>query len=212
MNKNNDIIIVGAGGFGREILSWLETDPRNFKIKGFLSPNKTDLDGYKNMPPILGSEIDYKIAEGDLFILAVGDIPLKEKIASKLKERGAKFANYVHHTAYVANNVTYGEGAVVGPLTCVSNNAKIGNFVTINASCMIGHDATLEDYSVVSPQSGMMGFSKLSYKSFLAAHCVIAPKIVVGSNVVISANTTILRDVPDNSMVASPLPRTMPRM
>ena len=211
MKKNSEIIIVGAGGFGREVLSWIETDPRKFNVKGFLSPNKSDLDGFKNMPPILGSEMDYKVTENDLFILAIGDVPLKEKIAMKLKERGANFANYIHHTAYVANNVTMGEGVIVGPLTCVSNKVHLDDFVTINASCVIGHDAIVEKYAVISPQSGMMGFSKLSAKSFLGAHCVVAPKMVLGTNVVVSANTTVLRDVPENMLVASPLPRMMPR-
>lgn len=212
MKDKNQVVIVGTGSFGREIFSWIKSGSQGVDVKGFLSSNKADLDAFPNLPPILGDEKDYQFEPSDRFIVAIGDVGLKKKIVSILKERGAQFFSYIHPTSYVVDSSIIGEGVIIGPLCCISNCAVIGNFVTINAACVIGHDVEISEFSILSPQCGLMGYAKLGKNVFFGAHTIVAPKIQVGQNSVISANTTLLRDVPDNSFVAGVLPKIIPRL
>ena len=81
-----NLIIVGAGGFGREVFHWLEdwirfdeTRKHDFQIKGFLSLDEGELDGFEMPIEILGDENTYKIEKDDLFVMGVGQTTLKKK-------------------------------------------------------------------------------------------------------------------------------------
>ncbi|MFA5153417.1 MAG: hypothetical protein WC554_12710, partial [Clostridia bacterium] len=96
-----NLIIIGARGFGREVLQYVEDYNReNIKnqyngplyidkrhhIKGFLDDDKSleekyNLKGYH----ILSSVYDYKIQKDDYFICAIGDSYYKEKIYNYIK-------------------------------------------------------------------------------------------------------------------------------
>src|SRR5438046_506016 len=67
-----DIIIVGAGGFGREVYQWASVSfsPDQYRIKGFLSQNCHDLDGYNVRLPILGNDQTYYVKPNDRFLYA----------------------------------------------------------------------------------------------------------------------------------------------
>ncbi|PKP58950.1 hypothetical protein CVT91_07645, partial [Candidatus Atribacteria bacterium HGW-Atribacteria-1] len=64
-----NIIIVGAGGFAREVYYWVNDtfSKESYKIKGFLSYNQKDLDGYNIKGGIIGNDDNYKIEENDRF-------------------------------------------------------------------------------------------------------------------------------------------------
>ena len=77
-----NLVIIGAGGLAREVFDLanvcFSNDP-NFKIKGFLSAEETNIEslGY---PKILSNSTDYKIEVGDVFFCAIGNVLLRKKI------------------------------------------------------------------------------------------------------------------------------------
>lgn len=85
-----DIVIIGAGGFGREV-AWLIEDinkvNNEWNIVGFVDDNKsiqgTEINGYK----VVG-DIDW-LKEQELFVVnAIGDPIIKKKVMDRLD--GAK--------------------------------------------------------------------------------------------------------------------------
>ena len=50
-----DLIIIGAGGFGRELLSMLEDvfDPQHYRFKGFLAQDPDALSKFGVQAPVL---------------------------------------------------------------------------------------------------------------------------------------------------------------
>lgn len=205
------IFILGAGGFGKEVYKWLREDLKpDESIKGFLSGSADDIKGEKDFPPYLGTIDGYAPEIGDVFLLAIGDINARKKIVSNLKEKGASFYSFVHSSCVVTDGVKIGEGCIVAPLSVISNNAVVSDFVAINTQCLVGHDAFVGDHCVLSPLSGIMGGVVLSAEVFLGANATVAPRLKIGKGSKISIGTSVLRDVPENCLVAAPMPKVMP--
>src|SRR4051812_44598210 len=92
-----NLIIIGASGFGREVLTWVFDHPRNgvdWRVAGFLDSRKDILDGfakdaaklpgavpyeaelqakYRRDVRIVGDPATYQPQEDDIFLCAVGD-------------------------------------------------------------------------------------------------------------------------------------------
>lgn len=197
------IIIIGAGGFGREVYQWAKDsfDPELYRIKGFLSPNKDDLIGFNINSPILGHEDNYQIENNDRFICAVGNIDLRKKIVEKLKSRNALFVSLIHPSAIVADTALIGEGVILCPFTLVSDHAVIGDFTMMNFYSSCGHDSKVGSFSVLSPYATVNGFVTLKNEVFLGTHSTVVANKTVGYQSKVNANSVAMSNVPDYSFV-----------
>lgn len=198
------LLILGAGGFGREIY-WLATESigfdEEFDVKGFLDPDIHRLDNFKGYPPIVGFEATYAIQPDDVFICAFGDITLKEKCCKIIKERGGKFISLIHKEAYISKNVIIGEGCIISRGVAISCDIQIGNFVSIQGFAVIGHDAIISDYVSLGTRTFLGGATKIGYASILHTNSIILPMVSVGRNCVVGAGAVVIKKVKDGDTV-----------
>ena len=203
MSSNKQIIIVGAGGLGREVYHWTKAAYQGleYEIKGFLAKDDPDLRSFGIDLKVLGDETSYRVQENDRMILAIGDIDIKVRVVATLKELGARFATLVHPTAQVASSAAIGEGVVICPFALVAANATIGDFVTLNFYSSCGHDSRVGSYSVLSPHAALSGSAEIGERVFMGTHSTVVPLRKVGSRSKISANSVAMKDVPAGSFV-----------
>ena len=198
-----NIVIVGAGGCGREVYLWAKDsfDFTKYQIKGFLSNNKSDLDNFDIKVGIIGDPDYYEIKENDRFLFAIGNIETKKRLIEKLKNKGAKFLTLIHPTAIVASTKKIGEGVVICPFCLVSDNVQLGDFVMINSFVTCGHDVKVGKYSILSPYVSLNGFVILEDEVFLGTHATVIAGKRVGYRSKVSANSAVMRNVPPNRIV-----------
>jgi sugar O-acyltransferase (sialic acid O-acetyltransferase NeuD family) len=203
-----DLIIVGAGGFGREMYQWLSdwrvtVRPKrpSYRIKGFLSNRADDLDGFDLPVGILGDPDDYAVEADDRFVLAIGTIKVRKRIATRLKSAGGHFLTFQHPTAVVASSATLGEGVIVCPFATISVNVRLDDFVLVNCYASCGHDATLGKHCVLSPYATVNGFGRLEDDVFMGTHATVTAHRCVGTRASISANSVALSNVRGDSLV-----------
>ena len=198
-----NIVIVGAGGFGREVYLWAKDsfDFTKYQIKGFLSNNKSDLDNYDVKVEIIGDPDYYEIKENDRFLLAIGNIETKKRLVKRLKNKGAKFLTLIHPTAIVVNTGKIGEGVIISPFCLISDNVQLDDFVMINAYVTCGHDAKVGKYSILSVYAVLNGFVVLEDEVFLGTHATVIAGKRVGYRSKVSANSVVMRNVPPNRIV-----------
>ena len=85
------LLIVGAGGFGRELMGWAEDVTRAeqcWEFGGFLDRNPKALGRYLRGAQIIGDPECYMPSEGDVLICAVGDPETKLRLCKGLEARG----------------------------------------------------------------------------------------------------------------------------
>lgn len=192
------LIIIGAGNFGREVLCWAKDipgDQRTWEIKGFIDDNLSSLDGYDVGIPILSSISDYVPQPDELFICAIANPKIKIKVCRELEDKGAVFTNIFHPTSVVGSNNSLGKGIVMCPYSVVTTNVTIGNHVTINLHSTIGHDAVLEDGVTLSAHCDITGFVHLEKGVFLGSGARLLPKARAEQFAVIGAGCVVLKHV-----------------
>lgn len=196
-----DIIIVGAGGCGREVLQWImdiNTINPTWNIKGFIADDKaTAFSTIKCDIPILDTITDYKPLETDYFTCAIGSPQGKEAVVSKLKAKNAKFVNIIHPKSLISNNCIIGEGLIAYPYSVISPFTTCGNFVTLLSSS-IGSCCSIGDFSSISSYCHIGNSVKLGSLCQLSSHSFISDNITLGNNVFVAAGSFVSNNFGDS--------------
>ena len=199
-----NLIIVCAGGFGREICN---TAPdcygygTKFVLKGFLDDTESPLKDYPGYPPVLGSIDSYVIEPDDVFVCALGSVEGKKKCVQRIEARGGEFISLVHKTATIARNTTLGRGCIIQEDARISCDIRIGNFVTIQDECMMGHDVCIGDWSHLNPRTFLGGGVILGEGVHLFPYAIVHPRRRVGDYASVGAGAFVIRNVKPHATV-----------
>lgn len=198
MNKR--LIIIGAGGFGREVAWLVERINKNsptWNLCGFLDDNESTHGSIENGYRILGG-CDYLLKEqGEIWcVCAVGSAIIRKKIVKKVsKYPNVKFATLIDPDVIYSESVKIGEGSIICAGTILTVNISIGKHVILNLDCTVGHDAVLEDYVTVYPSVNISG-------NVTAGECVelgTGTQIIQGKRIthgsIVGAGSVVVRDI-----------------
>ena len=201
--KTKRILIVGAGGFGREVVQWaLDAWPSQAdRIAGFLSADADCLEERASQLPMLGDPANYEPKSGDGLVLAIGIPEARRLVAESLASRGGEFLTLIHPTAIVAPTAMVGAGSIVCPYSILSDSTSIGRCVLLNYHASLGHDASAGDHAVLSPYASLGGHAHIAEDVFMGLHASVGPGKRVGARSKISANSCALCDVPADSII-----------
>ena len=189
-----DLIIVGAGGFGREALCLaLEINKirKQWNILGFIDDNHDALNGVKCDYQIIGSIKNWIPEENQVFAIGISAPVAKEKVTTHLKSRNAKFITLISPHVYVGPYTEMGEGCVV--YGSIGDNVKLGNFVHI-AGSMIGQDSVIGDYSTTS---GFVNVASaiIGKRVFIGSNSVILNHLKVGDDAYVCAGSMVFSNI-----------------
>ncbi len=203
------LIIIGAGGLGREVAQYVEdinnTDiGEKYEILGFVDDDETKKDIIYNNIKVLGGleAITDLISNDEIYTFcAIANPASKKKVAEKLKKYKCQSINLIHPTAYIANNVILGTNVLVAPLCVLTTNIIIGSYVHLNPQCGIGHDTVIEDYVTCYWSVNTGGFVHISEMSELGSKTFIKQNVLIGKYVVSGAGAVIVKNIPPKSTV-----------
>jgi sugar O-acyltransferase (sialic acid O-acetyltransferase NeuD family) len=197
------IIIIGAGGHGKEvaqILSEQHRDSSQYEVFGFIDENK-EIHGKKiNGVLVLGgiSWIEENKSDELKAICAVGNPKIMRLLSNKIKSLGIEFTNAIHPNAYIAPNSEIGKGVMIFQNTSISVNVKIGDFVTINVNSSISHDTIIENYANINPKVAVAGNVKIGESSFIGMGSSVIQGVTIGSFTTLGAGSIVVKDIPSN--------------
>jgi len=198
-----NIIIVGASGFGREVLRLIENINEaspTWNVLGFLDDNPNALDGVECEYTIIGSIEDWEPNHDVSLACALAFPEVKKKVVEMLKERGAEFATLVHPNAVVNPRSTIGEGTIVTNNCSISDNAHIGAFCTILGSG-VAHDASVGDYSTLSGKCQLNGHVTVGRMVYMGCGVLVAPSVKIGDGATIGIGSVVISKVKDGTKV-----------
>lgn len=198
------LIIVGAGGFGREVYAWATQHPdcgEAWEIHGFLDDDTTVLDRFEYPVGIIGTVSGYVPQADELFVCAIGSPAIKQIVCEKLLERSANFHTLIHPSAVVGVNVKLGRGVVICPQAVLTVDIELGDFVAVNCHSSIGHDVVIGDYTTLSGHCDVTGNVRIGASTLLGSGARILPSKKVGSNALVGAGSVVIRSVGDGQKV-----------
>jgi sugar O-acyltransferase (sialic acid O-acetyltransferase NeuD family) len=199
------LVILGAGGFGRELLSWIEDInsilPR-YEAIGFLDDASTNQ--VVAGKPLLGALDQATRMEGVQFALAIAKPQVKAAVVQRLELAPEKWAELIHPTARIRERTTHGIGLILGPFSSLSVDVQVGNHLFLNGGAAIGHDSRLGDFCTLSPLAQILGGCMLGNRVSLGTSSVVAPGSILGDDVTLGPLTSTMRRVPDGVTLAAP--------
>lgn len=205
------VLVVGAGGFGRETLDVLEAVNRcagqqEYVVQGVADDSPSDSD----LALLLQRGIKYLGSTADVisrsnrklrYLIAIGDPEGRRYIDQKLRHAGFMATSVVHPTAVIGSNFQMASGVVICAGVQISTNVLLGEHVHINPGGIIGHDAKLFGYVSVNPGAIVSGHVRVKSRTLLGAGAVVLQGLTVGEGSVVGAGAVVVGDVPRDSIV-----------
>lgn len=198
------VVIVGAGGFGREVYSWARHHPdcgRAWEILGFLDDDPNVLEGFEYEVPILGPVANHQPDAEELFLCAIGTPDIKRAVCQQLLDRGAVFLTLVHPSVVLGENIQLGQGVVLCPGVVLTCDIQVGDFAMINCLSSAGHDVRIGNWATISGHCDMTGFTEFGDSAFMGSGARILPGKKVGPRALVGAGSVVLGNVPADSKV-----------
>lgn len=192
-----NLIIVGASGFGRELVQWIEdinAVNQEWNILGFIDDNPDALDGYKCDYSIIGDIQTWCPKKDEFFACALAFPSVKQKVVKSLKEKGAQFVTLIHPTALINKYAKIGEGVIITPRSNINADAVVGDFVSVLGSG-IGHDAIVGDFTTLSGRCSINGHVKIGKSVYIACGVSIAPSKKIGDCATVGIGSVVISNV-----------------
>jgi sugar O-acyltransferase (sialic acid O-acetyltransferase NeuD family) len=198
-----DLVIIGAGGFGRTVYWQCDADygnNREWTIKGFLDDRADILNGFNVPKPILGSPFEYQPTDNDIFLCALGEPRMRRKYAAPLVAKNVEFINLRTEVAY-PESAKLGQGIIFERKVQVGSDTRIGDFVTILSMSVIGHDVSIGDYVEIGSFAFIGARAMIGSDVQIHPHSCILPGVSVGDRAVIGAGSVVIKNVPPDATV-----------
>lgn len=200
-----NIVIVGAGGFGREV-QWLieriNAQGEQFHLLGYIDDGVecgTIVDGL----PVLGN-MEYLLSYHDRLAVAcaVGSAKTRRSLMNKLQDKANLiFPNLIDPSALCSDRIMMGHGNIICAGNILTVDIRIGDFNIINLDCTIGHDAVFESYITVYPSANISGCVTIGAGTEIGTGSHIIQGITVGSDTVVGAGAVVIREIPSECTV-----------
>ena len=198
------VLIIGAGGWGREVLHQLiHGDAANgveWYVDGFLDGRAHILDGYNVEVPIVGDPMTYVPKPDDAFVCAIGEPRERYKYVQPILEKGGKFIPICTQT-FLSSRVHLGQGCLLGHWVQSGPDVWIGDFANIQAQATIGHDVRIGIYAHLGAQVFVGGGARIGDFAVLHPRAMILPGVAVCDDAVVGAGAVVMKDVPAGATV-----------
>jgi sugar O-acyltransferase (sialic acid O-acetyltransferase NeuD family) len=198
----SELVVYGAGGFAREVAQLVGDLARAgapITLVGFLSDDPAVHGTTVAGLPVLGGR-EFLEAQSGRFDVAigVGTPAVKRRLAAHVRAHARSCPALVHPTVVTSTSVMFGSGAIVCAGSILTVDVEVGDFVTINLACTVGHDSRLGDYVTLAPSVNVSGDVKVAEGTDVGTGSRIIQGQRLGHWSIIGAGAVVTTDIPDN--------------
>lgn len=195
-----DIIIVGAGGVGRETVQLIDdinTTDQVWNIKGFVDDNHDLLGKNINGYEVIGNIDELNSFDNEIYIICTISNPIvKKRIVDRITNYQVKYANLIHPTAIVSSYASLGIDIIVQAFCLLSPNVVIEDHVQLNPQCGIGHESIIKKYSSIYWNVNLSGNVIIGEGCILGTKSTVLQQRAIGDWSTVGANATVVKDLP----------------
>ena len=196
------VVIVGAGGQGRELRDLLLD--LGLEVAGFLDdadPDRIAARGARLDAPVLGP-VDLAERPELPFVLGLGWPQPRAAALERLARVGRPALDAVTHpSAVIGRHVDLGRGTVVAAASVVTTGTSLADHVLVNYGCTVGHDVRIGVGTAVMPGASVSGDVTIGANVLIGGRAFVREGVRVGDGAVVGAGAVVLRDVPPGGRV-----------
>lgn len=202
-----DLVIVGCGGFGREVFQIARSSDPHGTRWGHIyfvddEPDSTAQAHIVSLGSKVWGTVDGLISAKPVALaIGVGDPPARERIVGRLSGSGHTYPVLVHPDSTVAPDVHLGEGCIIAPGARISTAVTLGRHVQVDQNVTIGHDTVVEDFARLNPAACIAGSTRLGRRGLVGSNATVLQNLVIHPDAVVGAGAVVTRDVPNRAVV-----------
>lgn len=198
------IVVIGAGGFGRETLDTIDAVNRSaaatvFDVVGVVDagPSAENLERlHARGVRWLGTPSAWlNSGQNAQYVIGIGNPSARGRVADDFERAGIMASTIIHPGATLGSAVTLGAGSVVCGGVQISTNVALGRHVHVNPNATIGHDATLNDFVSINPGAIISGDVSLGSFTLVGAGAVVLQGLSIGVQALVGAGACVTRNV-----------------
>jgi sugar O-acyltransferase (sialic acid O-acetyltransferase NeuD family) len=202
------LILVGAGGLGREALAAVRAGA-SWCVKGFVD-DRADLRGTAvDGAPVLGP-IDYltdgSVIPGRTHALICtgrpGNTRSRVVIDERLSAAGVPCATLVHPSASLAPGTQLGAGTLVLAQVVTTTALTLGRHVVIMPHVVFTHDDVIGDYTTFGAGACLAGGVIVEPGAYIGSGALIREYVTIGAGALVGMGAVVTRDVPPGEVWA----------
>lgn len=153
--------------------------------------------------PIIGDD-QFILSQPDRFkdfgfIVAVDDCLIRERLFNKYRKSGFRMATMI--LGKVAPNASIGEGVLVMPDVTISDRTIVEDNCCFNFGAFAGHDNRISQSTIFAPRAMTLGHVTVGERTYLGAASTICPRLEIGNDCLVSAGTTVIKNVKSSFQV-----------
>jgi sugar O-acyltransferase (sialic acid O-acetyltransferase NeuD family) len=202
-NKKN-ALIVGYSGHAFVALDILIS--QKYQILGYCDITEKESSPFNIK--YLGKESEEHplsiLAKNEYFV-GIGDNHTRGKVLDGLATLLNKPAlNVIHKKAVCSKHIEVNPqgGVLIAANATINTFSKIGKGAICNTSSSIDHECIIGNYVHIAPGAVLCGNVIVGDFTFIGANSVIKQGVSIGKNVIIGAGSVVIKDIPDNAVVA----------
>lgn len=198
------MLILGAGGFARQLLGELEAAGWPESPVFFDNTHGERSRSLKKRFRVLQTEEElraYFASAGEEFVIGVGSPGARRRLWDLGTAAGGKPVSFFSRDARRSNlGTTLGPGTTVLFGAVVEPFSKVGEGSLVNVRACLFHETEVGAFCEIAPGARLLGCCRVGDGVSVGANAVILNGVSIGAGSVIGAGAVVTRDVPERTL------------
>ena len=196
--EKEKIILLGSGQHANVVLYNIRQQGK-YEVACMLDPDKEkknkDIHGIR----VFGSDDDRdsakKTFKTNKFFIGFGDMKLRKKIYNMYVAEGWEPVNIFHPNAVISEDAKIGKGVLIEAGCLVTPNPIIGNNVVINTGSQVNHDHVVGDHCYLASGVILSGGVVIGENTLIDDGVIVSIGKKVAANSIVGAGAVVTRDL-----------------
>ena len=197
----NNIVIVGTGGFAKEVAFLVEEINKMehvWNILGYISNDKKNIGSTHGKYKIYNTD-DWLLTTNEKLnvVLGLGDPKLIDKLSKKFKvNSNLIFPNLIHPNVIGDwDKIRFGKGNIVCAGNIFTTDIIVDSFNVFNLSCTIGHDTKIGNCNVFNPNINISGGVRIENDILIGTGVQILQYLKICKDSTIGAGAVVTKNI-----------------
>jgi sugar O-acyltransferase (sialic acid O-acetyltransferase NeuD family) len=206
-----DLLIAGAGGFGRETAAAVRAAGPVWRLLGFLDDDPSLHGRERGGVRVLGPLSTVDDMPDAAVVVCIGnprDHTVRARIVERLALPAQRYATIVHPSASLGTGCVLGPGCVLLAQTVLTTDVTVGAHVGVMPHSVLTHDCVVEDFAILASGVRLGGGVRVGRGAYVGAGALVRETVTIGAGSLLGMGSVALHDVPaDEVWVGNPARR-----
>ena len=201
---SGDVVIIGTGGHGREVLDVFEAlraAGESWNVLGFLDDAPERRGTTVRGLPVLGGVswlTERQASARPQAFIGIGSTVVRWRIAERLAGWGVQFPTLVHPRASVTPHVELAEGVLIAAGAVLTSSLRMGAHSFLNVGASVSHDCAVGRCCAIQMGARLSGAVTIGNGVEIGVGAVVRQNITIGEWTSVGAGAAVVSAIPSN--------------